>query len=147
MGPISDLNVMVCTDVVAGCSLEGLIASVRSWKSSDAPPPKYTLPVAEAVSRSDLHHALASLLDTREVEGQENFVEGIATDEPWKSPLQEGFARRGQGLMVRSSDAADRFQLTQAGLRQLQIGAVYTDSRPLFEVRAELPASPSTNRV
>ena len=94
------------------------------------------MPVADHVSPSDLSEALCKLLDAHAVPGQDHFVEGDATVEPWKSLLERSFiSRLGQRVRVKSSGAS-RFQLTQEAMSKLETGAVYTSSRQVFAVRA-----------
>ena len=101
----------------------------------------YALPRGSHVSPDELHETLRNLLDTKAVPSQENFVEGDAQQEPWKSLLHYGFVARrgGHRLKGKSISDVDRFQHTKEGMRQLQTGAEYTNSCPVFEVRAGLP--------
>ena len=59
-----NMNVMVCTDFVPGCSLQGLTANARGWiQTSDASSQAvYTIPIAD-VPRSELDGAIAKLVD------------------------------------------------------------------------------------
>ena len=140
-----NMNVMVCTDFVPGCSLQGLTANARGWiQTSDASSQAvYTIPIAD-VPRSELDGAIAKLVDAypHDADDTKGTVEGDPKQEPWRSLLELGFVvakgQRGSASSA-SASATNRFRLTPQGLRNIRTTCVYTKSRGVFDVRAELP--------
>ena len=89
-----NMNVMVCTDFVPGCSLQGLTANARGWinTSNASSQAVYTIPIAD-VPRSELDGAIAKLVDAypHDADDTKGTIEGDPEQEPWRSLLELGF--------------------------------------------------------
>ena len=136
------MNCVVCTNVIPGCSLEGLIANAHGWTSpsADASKPLYTLPIAD-VPHPELNEAVAKLLDAHahNPDDDKGTVEGDAEQEPWRSLLEFGFVVAAKDpASSASASATDRFRFTPGGIREVRTKDLYTRSHGVFDVR-ELP--------